>query len=73
MTTPLAPDDDQQFLLPPSLAEWVPADRPGRFLREFVEQLDLPVLGFATPACAEPAAQNLALRLPPAPPRDAQA
>jgi transposase len=31
----------------------VPADHPVRFLREFVQQLDLPALGFAMPAASE--------------------
>jgi len=50
MTQPIAPDYGQQFLFPPALEDWVPADHPVRFLREFVEQLDLPALGFIMPA-----------------------
>lgn len=53
MTQPLAPDYGQQFLFPPALEDWVPADHPARFLREFVEQLDLPALGFAMPVAVE--------------------
>jgi transposase len=53
MVRPLAPDYGQQFLLPPALEDWVPQDHPARFLREFVEQLDLPKLGFAAPAALE--------------------
>lgn len=49
----IAPDYGQQFLLPPALEDWVPADHPARFLREFVDQLDLPKLGFVTPAGVE--------------------
>jgi hypothetical protein len=29
------------------LEDWVPADPPARFLREFAGQLDLPAWGFA--------------------------
>ena len=50
MTQPIAPDYGQQFLFPPALEDWVPTDHPVRFLREFVDQLDLPALGFAMPA-----------------------
>ena len=49
MTRSIAPDYGQQFLLPPALEDWVPSDHPARFLREFVEQLDLAALGFAMP------------------------
>jgi len=50
MASPIAPDYGQQFLLPPALEDWVGADHPARFLREFVDQLDLPALGIAMPA-----------------------
>ena len=66
MAQPIAPDYDQPFLLPPALEDWVPADHPARFLREFVAQLDLPALGFATPACADgrpPYAPSLLLKI----------
>ncbi|HEY3856337.1 MAG TPA: hypothetical protein VGO67_18280 [Verrucomicrobiae bacterium] len=53
MTRLIAPDYGQQFLFPPALEEWVPADHPARFLREFVEQLDLTALGFLMPAAVE--------------------
>jgi transposase len=39
-------DHGQQFLLPPSLEDWVPPDHPVRFVRDFVAQLDLAELGF---------------------------
>jgi transposase len=42
----IAPDYGQQFLLPPALEDWVPKDHPARFLREFVDQLDLSAMGF---------------------------
>jgi transposase len=53
MAQPIAPDYGQQFLFPPALEDWVPADHPARFLREFVDQLDLPALGFAIPAAMD--------------------
>jgi transposase len=53
MAQPIAPDYGQQFLFPPALEDWVPADHPARFLREFVDQLELPALGFAMPVTVE--------------------
>lgn len=38
-------DYSQDFLLPPSLEEWVPANHPARFIREFVDALDLDEMG----------------------------
>lgn len=66
MAQPIAPDYGQQFLFPPALEDWVPADHPARFLREFVEQLDLPALGFVMPSGAEgrpPYAPSLLLKI----------
>jgi transposase len=53
MAQPIAPDYGQQFLFPPALEDWVPQDHPARFLREFVDQLDLSALGFAMPVAVE--------------------
>ena len=53
MVQPLAPAYQQQFLLPPCLEDWVPADHPVRFLREFVDMRDLSALGFRMPANTE--------------------
>ena len=53
MAQPIAPDYGQQFLFPPALEDWVPQDHPARFLREFVDQLDLSTLGFAMPVAVE--------------------
>lgn len=38
-------DYDQQFLLPPALEDWVGPTHPARFIREFVEALDLREMG----------------------------
>ena len=62
----IAPDYGQQFLFPPALEDWVAADHPARFLREFVEQLDLPALQFVMPAATEgrpPYAPSLLLKI----------
>lgn len=62
----IAPDYGQQFLLPPALEDWVSADHPARFVREFVDQLDLPALGFVMPAALEgrpPYAPSLLLKI----------
>lgn len=45
MAKQIAPDYGQQFLFPPALEDWVPQDHPVRFLREFVDQLDLNAMG----------------------------
>lgn len=66
MAKPIAPDYGQQFLFPPALEDWVPADHPVRFLREFVDQLDLTSLGFVLPAAMEgrpPYAPSLLLKI----------
>jgi transposase len=66
MAQPIAPDYGQQFLLPPALEDWVPEDHPARFLREFVDQLDLPALGFVMPSASEgrpPYAPSLLLKI----------
>ena len=53
MAQPITPDYGQQFLFPPALEDWVADDHPARFLREFVDQLDLSALGFAMPVAVE--------------------
>jgi transposase len=66
MTQPIAPDYGQQFLFPPALEDWVATDHPARFLREFVDQLDLAALGFAMPTAVEgrpPYAPSLLLKI----------
>jgi transposase len=49
----IAPDYSQQFLFPPALEDFVPADHPARFVREFVDELDLATLGFVIPAAMD--------------------
>ena len=49
MTREIRADYSQTFLLPPSLEDWVGADHPARFIRDFVESLDFEALGFRTP------------------------
>ena len=56
----------QSFLFPPCLEDWVGADHPARFIREFVEALDLTELGFVEHASAEgrpPYANDLMLKV----------
>jgi transposase len=66
MSQLVAPNYGQQFLFPPALEDWVATDHPVRFLREFVEQCDLPALGFVTPAASQgrpPYAPSLLLKI----------
>lgn len=66
MAHPIAPDYGQQFLFPPALEDWVARDHPARFLREFVDQLDLGALGFVIPQASEgrpPYAPSLLLKI----------
>ena len=44
-------DYSQTFLLPPSLEDWVGADHPARYIRDFVDSVDFEALGFRTPSC----------------------
>ena len=53
MATPIRVDYDTPFLLPPSLEDWMAKDDPVRFVREFVEALDLPALGFQRQDCLD--------------------
>ncbi|WP_160164605.1 IS1182 family transposase [Pedosphaera parvula] len=66
MAHAIAPDYGQQFIFPPALEDWVPKDHPARFLREFVDQLDLSLLGFVMPSATEgrpPYAPSLLLKI----------
>lgn len=44
----LRADYEQQLMLPPTMEDWVGADHPARFIREFVETLELRELGLDT-------------------------
>jgi transposase len=66
MAKPIEADYQTTWLLPPSLEELVPQNHPSRFLREFVDSLDLQALGFAEQRCEEgrpPYAQGLLLKV----------
>lgn len=53
MSIEIRADYTKQFLLPPSLEEWIPNDHPARFIRDFVDSLDLAGLGFRIPEASE--------------------
>jgi transposase len=66
MANPIEADYGTTWLLPPSLEDMVPRDHPSRFLREFVDALDLQSLGFAEQRCEEgrpPYANGLLLKV----------
>jgi len=46
MANEMRPDYDSIHLFPPALEDWVPADHPARFIRDFVDALDLDALEF---------------------------
>jgi len=49
----IVPDYGQQFLLPPALEDWVGPDHLARFVREFVESVDLAEYGIEEVVASE--------------------
>jgi transposase len=66
MRQPIRADYGQLYLLPPRLEDWLPADHPARFVRDFVEALDLAEVGFKVPEALDgrpPYAADLLLKV----------
>lgn len=49
MKREIRPDYDQMLMFPPSVEDWVGEDHPARFIRDFVDAVDLKELGFVVP------------------------
>lgn len=49
MSKPIRADYKQMYVFPPSPEDWLSVDHPVRFLRDFVDCLDLKELGFKAP------------------------
>ena len=42
----IEPNYTETYLLPPSIEDWIPEEHPARFIREFVDTIDLKEYGF---------------------------
>lgn len=66
MVEPIRADYDQILMFPPSVEDWVGPDHPARFIRDFVDSLNLEELGFEIPQLREgrpPFAPELLLKV----------
>jgi transposase len=53
MVDPIRADYSQGYVLPPFIEDWVPEGHPARYIRDFVDHLDLQAMGFETPEAFE--------------------